>query len=572
MDQWMIHMKKADFEGLHKEFNIDVVTARIIRNRDVISVEDFRRFLYGTIKDMWSPFLMKDMEKAVTTILLSISKQEKIRIIGDYDIDGVCSTYILVRGLRLLGADVDFSIPNRISDGYGLNERLILGAYEDGVNLIITCDNGIAAKEQIDLAYEKGMHVVVTDHHEIPFIRKEDDSKEYIIPKADAVVDTKQEMCKYPEKEICGGLVAYKLIQALMMKSGRLLPEFDELLQFAAFATVGDVMNLTGENRIVVKYGLKQMMDTQNIGLKALIEVSGLNGSKLTTYHLGFVLGPCLNATGRLDTAIRALNLFLTDKREEALEIANELKGLNDSRKDMTQKGVQQAIDLIENSDLMYDKVLVVYLPECHESLAGIIAGRLRERYVKPVFVLTDSETGIKGSGRSIEAYSMYDEINKVSGLLTKYGGHKMAAGLSMDSGMQDKFRLALNENCSLKEDDFVNKIYADMELPTAGYITESLIHEMECLEPFGTGNPHPLFVLKNIQLLQCRVFGKNKNVLKCTSMDEKGYRFNMIYFGETEEIVRKAEQNLRISALLYPEINEYRGEHEIQFVLKSYH
>lgn len=587
MEQWFQHMKKADFDAVARDFSIDKVTARLIRNRDIVTPEEIKKYLHATVDELYSPFLMKDMDKAIRLIMETIKNHKKIRVIGDYDIDGVCSTYILVSGLKKLSADVDYAIPNRIKDGYGLNIALVEEAISDKVDLIITCDNGISAYDQIAYAVQHGVQVIVTDHHEIPFDYNAQGEKVYKIPNADAVIDPKQEACTYPFKEICGCVVAWKVITALFSEAGEHEP--DDYLEIAAFATIGDVMELKDENRIIVKYGLKKMPHTTNQGLKALIDVNQLSGKDIAAYHVGFVLGPCMNATGRLDSAIRALRMLLCTKRNEAIEIASELKELNDSRKDMTLKNTALAIAQIEESALLEDKVLVVYLSKCHESLAGIIAGRLREKYDRPSFVLTDSEEGVKGSGRSIEAYDMYEELNKCKDLLTKFGGHKMAAGVSLKKENVDKLRRALNENTVLKQEDLVNRIYIDMELPM-GYVTQDLIQEFDLLEPFGNANPKPVFALRNLKFMSMNVFGKAKNVVRFSVQEENGgikARHTLVYFGNIDEFSSYIEErfseeqlekllagkpnDITLSVLYYPSINEYMGKKQIQFVMQGY-
>ncbi|MDE5719136.1 MAG: single-stranded-DNA-specific exonuclease RecJ, partial [Lachnospiraceae bacterium] len=479
MAKWMVSAKKADFNGIAAKFQIDPVIARIIRNRDVVGDEAVEKFLHGTTADLYDPNLLKDAGKAAAILCDKTREQKKIRVIGDYDIDGVCATYILTECLERCGAPVEAVIPHRIRDGYGLNEKLIEEAGADGVDTILTCDNGIAALQQIAFAKELGMTVIVTDHHEVPYEVQEDGSRVETLPQADAVVDPKQSGCSYPYKGICGAVTAYKLMEIYlgeMAKEG-VLPAGEketllrELLAFAGFATVGDVMELTDENRILVRYGLRQIEQSANQGLRALLTVNELTQKRLTGYHIGFILGPCLNATGRLDTAKRALTMFRTKEQAQAVTIAGELKALNDSRKEMTLLGTKQAIEQIENTALKEDKVLVVFLPDCHESLAGIIAGRIRERYHKPVFVLTRGEEGVKGSGRSIEAYHMYDKMSECKELYTKYGGHKMAAGVSMPEENVEAFRAFLNAHCGLTEEDLVEVIHIDVPMPMA-YVT----------------------------------------------------------------------------------------------------
>ena len=569
-EKWFVAVKKADFEAIGKQFDIDPVIARIIRNRDIEGEEAIRKYLRGTLDDLYDPLCMKGISEAVSILLDKIEKKEKLRIIGDYDIDGVMSTYILWAGFRRLGGAVDTVIPHRIQDGYGLNDDLIKAAYDDGIDTIITCDNGIAAYDQIEYAGRLGMTVVVTDHHEIPY-EEEGGIRKYKIPPAAAVVDPKQPDCLYPFKGICGAVVAMKLMQALFEAAGiggdRALEEF---LEMAAFATVGDVMELVDENRILVKYGLKAIRHSANAGFRALIEVCQLSEKQLSAYHIGFVLGPCLNATGRLDTAKRALSLLQCTTREEALPIAMDLKHLNESRKEMTQQGVEKAQAMIEEKGLAERKVLILYLPDCHESLAGIIAGRIRERYEKPVFILTDSEEGVKGSGRSIESYSMYEEMSRCKDLFTKYGGHKMAAGLSLPKENVAAFMERMEEGCRLTEEDCTVKVHIDAPMPF-DYVNQKLIAQFALLEPFGNGNRKPLFAQKNVRLLTGRTLGKSGRAGKYTVLDERGVRYELTYFGDQEELLSYWQQHEKISVTYYPELNTFRGRTEIQFILQNF-
>ncbi|NLL76480.1 MAG: single-stranded-DNA-specific exonuclease RecJ [Clostridiales bacterium] len=587
MAKWFILAKKADFNKIAEKYNIDPLLAKLMRNRDIIEEEDIRKYLWGGRQDFYSPHLMKDMDKAVSLLCRKIGEGVKIRVIGDYDADGICSSYILLRGLTACGADTDTVIPHRIKDGYGLNDSLIEEAHEEGVDTIVTCDNGIAAASQVAYAKELGMTVVVTDHHEIPY-EEENGERVYVLPKADAVVNPKQEECGYPYKNVCGGVVAYKVVQALFasVHPDNAAEILEELLEIAAFATVCDVMELRDENRMIVKCGLQNMQHTRNEGLKALIEVCGLNGKALSAYHIGFVLGPCINATGRLDTAKRALSLLNSRNRAEAVTIAAELKDLNDSRKEMTKKGTEEAIECIEQSEWKEDKVLVVYLPECHESLAGIIAGRLREKYGKPVFVLTKGEEGIKGSGRSIEGYHMYEEMTACKEYFTKYGGHKMAAGLSMEEINIEKFRRKINEVCCLTEEDFEEKVHIDAVMPFS-YITKERIKELELLEPFGIGNNKPIFAQRNVHIISGQVMGKNQNVGKYRIRDEEGNSYEMVYFGDldkfndflsaragTESIMRMKDGrsvDITINITYYPSVNSYGGRESIQIIMQNY-
>lgn len=571
MERWVVSAKKADFHGIAQEFQIDPVIARLIRNRDVVGEKQIREYLFGGLEDLHDPLLMKDMEKAVGILERKIREGKQIRIIGDYDIDGVMSTYILLTGLRELGANVDIRIPDRIADGYGLNENLVRQAKEDGADTVLTCDNGISALDQIRLAKELGMTVVVTDHHEVPYEDLEDGTRVFRVPEADAVVNPKQKDCAYPFKGLCGGAVAWKLMQAVLKRFGHPEDEIYEWLEFAAIATVGDVMDLQGENRILVKEGLKWLHRTRNLGLQELIRVQGLEPEQVTAYHIGFVIGPCLNASGRLDTAERSLALLLAEDREEAARLAGDLKALNESRKEMTCQGEEKAVRMVEESELKQDKVLVVYLPECHESLAGIIAGRLREHFHKPAFVLTKSEDGVKGSGRSIEAYSMYEEMCKCRELFTKFGGHPMAAGLSLaNEEMVEVFREKINRLSTLTEDDFVEKVTIDVPMPVS-YITKRLISQMELLEPFGKGNTKPLFAQKDLKVLSCRIFGKNRNVAKLQIQDGAGYRMDAVYFGEAESFAKYVSEHPVLSLTYYPTVNVWNGRENLQITIQNY-
>lgn len=569
MEKWMVYNKKADFQKIGSEFGIDPVIARLIRNRDIQDMKEIRSYLYGTLAEIPSPWKMKDMERAVQILQKKITQKKKIRIIGDYDIDGVTATCILLKGLKRLNANVDTYIPDRVKDGYGMHEQLIDKALEDGIDTILTCDNGIAAAAEIEYAKKEGLTVIVTDHHDIPF-RDTEDGRIWIIPKADAVVNPKQNDCLYPNKNICGAVVAWKLIWALYERLGIDSDEIWDFLELAAIATVGDVMDLQGENRIIVKEGLKKLSSTSFEGLKALICVNNLEGAEITAYHVGFVIGPCINASGRLDTAARSLELLLADNMEDAMKLADDLYDLNQSRKAMTEQGKEQAIQSIEENNLGKDRVLVVYLPDCHESLAGIIAGRIREAYNKPVFVLTKGADGVKGSGRSIEAYSMYEELVKCSDLLTQFGGHPMAAGLSMEEKNVELFRRRLNDNCTLTEQDLIPKIMIDVPMPIS-YLSKKLTEQLKVLEPFGKGNSKPLFAQKNLRAVGIRVFGRNRNVAKMLLIDENGINMDAVYFGEAQEFVDFVQAHDTISVTYYPEINVFQGRENLQVVIKNY-
>lgn len=569
MEKWMVYNKKADFQKIGSEFGIDPVIARLIRNRDIQDMKEIRSYLYGTLAEIPSPWKMKDMERAVQILQKKITQKKKIRIIGDYDIDGVTATCILLKGLKRLNANVDTYIPDRVKDGYGMHEQLIDKALEDGIDTILTCDNGIAAAAEIEYAKKEGLTVIVTDHHDIPF-RDTEDGRIWIIPKADAVVNPKQNDCLYPNKNICGAVVAWKLIWALYERLGIDSDEIWDFLELAAIATVCDVMDLQGENRIIVKEGLKKLSSTSSEGLKALICVNNLEGAEITAYHVGFVIGPCINASGRLDTAARSLELLLADNMEDAMKLADDLYDLNQSRKAMTEQGKEQAIQSIEENNLGKDRVLVVYLPDCHESLAGIIAGRIREAYNKPVFVLTKGADGVKGSGRSIEAYSMYEELVKCSDLLTQFGGHPMAAGLSMEEKNVELFRRRLNDNCTLTEQDLIPKIMIDVPMPIS-YLSKKLTEQLKVLEPFGKGNSKPLFAQKNLRAVGIRVLGRNRNVAKMLLIDENGIKMDAVYFGEAQEFVDFVQAHDTISVTYYPEINVFQGRENLQVVIKNY-
>lgn len=569
MEKWMVAAKRADFKGIGERFGIDQVTARIIRNRDVIGEKAIEKYLHGSRKDFYSPWLLKDMEKAVAILQEKIENRNRIRIIGDYDIDGVMSTYILLESLRGLGCDVDMMIPNRITDGYGINEHLIEQAWQEGRDTIITCDNGISAVTQIRKAKDLGMTVIVTDHHEVPFEDLEGERKE-ILPPADAIVNPKQKACSYPFAGLCGAVVAMKVMEALYEKVAPEVDLVDKMLPFAGIATIGDVMDLQDENRILVKEGLQRLHHTTNLGLQELIRVNNLEPENISPYHIGFILGPCLNASGRLDTAKRALQLLLADSREEAAVLAGDLKNLNESRKEMTAQGLEKAIEQVESTSMMEDTVLVVFLPECHESLAGIIAGRLRERYHKPSFVLTRGEEGVKGSGRSIESYSMYEKLCECKEYLTKFGGHPMAAGLSLEEENVERFRRKLNEQSGLTEEDLVEKVTIDVPMPIH-YIRKDLVQELSLLEPFGKGNEKPLFAQKNLWISQMRVFGKNRNVVKMRLTDENGYPMDGVYFGNGDEFAEEGRGKRKISIVYYPDINMYQGRESLQVIIRHY-
>ena len=575
----MVINKGADFKGIGNKFHIDPVTARIIRNREVIGDEEIHSFLAGTLQELPDVHLMQDLDLLVELLDQKINEKAKIRIIGDYDIDGVMSSYILYRALTRCGAQVDVAIPNRITDGYGLNRNLITEALECGVDTILTCDNGIAAIEEIAYAKEAGMTVLVTDHHEIPF-KDVDGERIYMRSEADAIVNPHQKTCTFPYKDLCGAGVAWAVIVALYEKNNIEQREVEDLLEFVAFATVGDIMSLTGLNRILVKEGLKRIHHTTNIGMRALVS------QQIDTYHFGFVLGPCINAAGRLDTARRALRLFISESPEEAAAIADELVVLNEERKEMTRQGVEEAKQLVEEGGYEKDPVLILYLPDVHESIAGIIAGRIREYYYRPTFILTKAEDGVKGSGRSTEEYSMYEQMCKCSNLLTKFGGHPMAAGLSLPEENVEIFRKQMNENCPFRAEEIVQTIHIDVPMPV-DYVTNALVEEFSILAPFGKDNPKPVFADRNLKISRMWVIGKNQNVLRMTLVSKQGRPLSAIYFGdieamrtylveqygiqEVETAFHGRENNMQISIVYSPKINTYKDSETLQFEIQYY-
>lgn len=563
---WMLQTKRADFNGLAMRLGVSPVAVRIMRNRGLLDEREMRKYLYGTLDDLYDPRQMKGMETAAGIIEKKLIEGKKIRIIGDYDIDGVCSTYILLKGFHRAAGNgqIDYEIPDRIRDGYGINESIIRQAAEDGIDTLVTCDNGIAALKEISIAKQLGMTVVVTDHHEVPV-----DAYGQILPPADAVVDPKQDGETYPYHEICGAVVAWKLINVIYEDLGIPEHEWMELLEFAAIATVGDVMKLQDENRLIVKYGLKKIGSTKNTGLRMLVEKNNLDINNLSAYHIGFVIGPCLNAGGRLKSAKVALRMLLEQDPDRVSGLADELKELNDVRKDMTAKGETEAIEQVDRF-YMSDKVLVVFLPECHESLAGIIAGRLREHFHKPSFVLTRGEQSAKGSGRSIEAYHMYQGLCEVSDLLVKFGGHPMAAGLSIEESDIDEFRRRLNENAKLTEDDFVPQIWIDVPMPFE-YVNEKIVDELKGLEPFGQGNEKPLFAQKSLTIRNVRVLGKNRNVVKMNLVTNTGHPFDGLLFADGDRFLEEQTGQNTIDMIYYPDVNEYNGTRTLQAIIKNY-
>ena len=569
MEKWFVTMKKADFQGIADNYQISPIIARLIRNRNVITDEEINLYLNGTIADLYDGMLMQDMDKAVEILKEKILDKSRIRVIGDYDIDGINATFILQEGLRNLGANVDTDIPDRIKDGYGLNRLLIDRALADGVDTIITCDNGIAAIDEIAYGKARGLTIIVTDHHEVPYLDA-GGQREYLMPQADAVVNPHRPDCGYPFKGLCGAAVAYKVMEALYEVINQEPEDIDYLMENVAIATIGDVMELSGENRIFVKQGLEMLKRTKNPGLCALIECNKIIPEHLSAYHIGFVLGPCINASGRLDTAKRALSLLNAPDRKEAVMLAEDLKALNDSRKEMTEQGVRQTVELVEGTSLRDDKVLVVYLPDCHESIAGIIAGRIRERYYRPVFVLTKAEEGVKGSGRSIESYHMFEELCKCRELLTRFGGHKLAAGLSLKEENIEPFRKVINEMAELTNEDLIPKVSIDMPLPFS-YINTELVKSLKLLEPFGKGNEKPVFAEKNLTVLKPQIIGKNKNVLKFQVQDQNRNVMEAIYFGDVVKCMEYIRKKPVLSFTYYPSINEFRGNITVQLTILNY-
>ena len=535
-EKWVVSAKKADFQAIGQRFGIDPVLARIMRNRGLTDLQEMNLYLHGTRADLNDPHLLKDADLAAQILREKIKDKKRIRIIGDYDIDGIQSTYILYCALRRLGADADFVIPDRILDGYGLNEHLVTRASQDGIDTILTCDNGISAIDQIHLAKSLGMTVVVTDHHEVPFTEVDGVRREKVC-EADAVVNPKQQACHYPFKKLCGAAVAFKLVQVLYEVFGLEVSEADCFIENAGFATVGDVMDLQGENRILVKLGLEMLNRTTNIGMKALILQNKLTMGAIKSHDIGFRIGPCLNASGRLDTARLSLKLLLCESETEAAVLAEEIVELNESRKLLTMHAVEQAKEIAQQEEYVNDRVLVIFLPDCHESLAGIVAGRIREAYYRPTLVVTRSEHGAKGSGRSIESYSMYEELCKCEEYLTQFGGHPMAAGFSLKEADIDAFRRKLNEVCTLTEEELRPKVVIDVPMPIS-YITERLVNQLGCLEPFGKGNEKPVFADRNLVIERLRICGKEGRVFQMKVRNAAGVSMDAVYFGDAEDLL----------------------------------
>ncbi len=587
MSKWMLQRKAADYAGLSVKLGVDPVLVRLMVNRGLTTYDEMQEYLHPSLDNFPDPHLFADMDNACELLLEAIDEGVKIRVVGDYDVDGIMSTYILTSAIREAGGDVDYAVPHRMVDGYGINPDMVQAAFDDGVGFIITCDNGIAAEPAVDLAKELGMTFVVTDHHEVPFELGEDGvTKRQILPNADAVVDPKREDCDYPFKGICGAQVAWKLADVLFEFLGIEKEKADAFLPFAAIATVCDVMELKGENRATVYHGIKAIERTNNPGILALLARNELKGKPLSCYHLGFIIGPCLNASGRLDTASKAIELLMEQDSTKALVMANELVELNAERKAMTQKGIDKAKELIETSDLAKDRVLVIYIPELHESLAGIVAGRIRESYNKPVLVITDAETGAKGSGRSIPAYNMFEELTAVKDVFSKFGGHPMAAGVSLPTEKIDELRSRLNANCTLTEDDMQEVVTIDCDMPLS-YITESLVDSMDLLAPFGTGNTKPLFALKNVKVAKASYMGKEGQYLRLTLINEKGAQMTGLLFRNVPEFEALAVEKygqaswdglfsgksapIGMDMVYEPSINEYRGQRNIQIMIEQF-
>ena len=586
MSKWILQRKAADYKGLSEKLKVDPVIVRLMVNRGLLTYEEMEEYLHPTLDNFPDPHLFADMDEACGLLMDAIDEGVKIRVVGDYDVDGIMSTYILTSAIKEVGGDVDYAVPHRMVDGYGINPEMVQAAFDDGVRFIITCDNGIAAAPAVDLAKKLGMTFVVTDHHEVPFETGEDGSVVQKLPNADAVVDPKRNDCGYPFKGICGAQVAWKLVDVLFEFVGLDKEMADKYLQFASIATVCDVMELKGENRATVYHGLKAIENTDNVGLNALLARNELKGKPLSCYHLGFIIGPCLNASGRLDTASKAIELLFEEDSAKALASANELVELNSQRKNMTQIGIDKAREIIENSDIKNQKVLVIYIPELHESLAGIVAGRIRETYNKPVLVITDAEDGAKGSGRSIPAYNMFEELTAVKDVFTKFGGHPMAAGVSLHTDKIDELRDRLNSNCKLTEDDMQEIIKIDCDMPLS-YMTESLVDSIDMLAPFGTGNTKPLFALKNVEIKGASFMGKEGQFLRLNVGTENGGNMTALMFRNVLEFQQAVSDkygedtlqrlfsgntnDVKMDIIYEPSINEYRGSRSIQIMVENF-
>lgn len=585
MSKWLVASKKCDFKTIGEHLGVDQVVVRIMRNRGLENENQMRAFLEADERCYHSYEYMKDIDNTVDILMDKIDEGDKIRIIGDYDVDGIMSTYILWKGLTICGADADCVIPHRIKDGYGINTGLIDEADNDGVRTIITCDNGIAAVDAIAHARKLGMCCIITDHHEIPF-EQAGEGKRYIIPDADAVVDPKQEDCSYPFEGICGAVVALKVIEALFDALGEEETKLEELRELAGFATVCDVMELRDENRALVKNTLKHLPSSHNTGMKALVSVCGLDGKSITAYSIGFVLGPCINATGRLDTARLSLELLQCSELEQAIELAQKLKNLNEERKELTEQGMAMADTIVDEENMADKKVMVLYMPKLHESLAGIVAGRVREKYCKPVFVITEGDGCLKGSARSIPTYHIYEAMSAVKDVFLKFGGHAMAAGFSLSKERLNEFDRRINENCTLTEEDYEEKIVIDVPMPMS-YVTEELINQLSVLEPFGNANEKPVFAQKDVEFVYCKVMGSNNNMGKISARTQDGVSVTLVLFryldnlleaidekygkGTGEKLTTQKCSGILMDIIYYPSVNEYQGYRNIQFILNDY-
>ena len=583
-EKWLLRNKKVDLKAMSEKYKISQLLCKLIVNRDIIDENIINSYINPIYKYLHSPKTMKDVVIAVDIIKRKIQENKKIRIIGDYDVDGIISVFILYTALKKCGANVDYEIPDRIKDGYGINENIVKVAYDEGVDTIITCDNGISAIDQIQYAKDLGLTVIVTDHHDVPFI-EEDGVRTFLSSQADAIINPKQIECEYKFKSICGAGVAFKLMEALYEEIGMDKEECYKLIEFVAIATVCDVVDLIDENRIFVKNGLEMLNNSKNIGINALKKACGLEDKEITAYHLGFVIGPCLNASGRLDSAKKGLELLLMEDDEEAKNLAQEIVDLNDARKNMTKEGVDRAINIIDSTDINNDKILVVYIPDIHESLAGIVAGRVKEKYNKPTIILTKSEEGVKGSARSIEEYNMFEGLLACKELLDKFGGHPMAAGLSLQEDKVDELRIALNNKCELTDEDLTRKIMIDSSLPLE-YLNLHLIEELNVLEPFGKGNAKPVFGVRDAKITRAMLLGKDKNVLKLKLLTNNNITIDAMIFNDLENfeskiiekygneeldnLYNKSNNNIPMDFTFYPSINEWNGNKSIQIVVNG--
>lgn len=581
--EWRLKVTNCDIDTIAKEANISKTTAKILVNRDIKDIEEIKRFMNSSLKDMHDPFLMKDIDAGTDIILDAIDEGKKIVIYGDYDADGVTSTAILYKALLKLEANVEYYIPDRESEGYGMCSERIQILKEEGTEVILTCDNGISAIEEINFARSLEMQVVVTDHHELSFNEFEG-KREYIVPEANAVINPKQYDCPYPFKLLCGAGIAFKFVQALYMKLGMEDNDAYEFIEFAGIGTICDVVDLIGENRIIAKNSLKMISSTKNIGLNSLIETLGIKDNNIKSYHIGFMIGPCINATGRLDTAALSVELLTCNDKNRAIELSRTLYDLNKTRQEMTTKNVEEIISSIENSNLKNDKVLVVYKKDVHESIAGIVAGKVREKFNVPTIILTKGKEMPKGSGRSIEEYNLFEELIKCRELLEKFGGHPMAAGLSVKEENISVLRAQLNKNCSLNDSDIRPKIKIDTRIHL-NEVNLDLINELEELEPFGKGNSTPIFAEKNIEICDIKILGKNQNTLKLTCIIHNNSKIDAICFNRVEEfkeILKEKYGNnydkvlinplgLKLDIIFYPMINEFNGTKKIQLKMKDF-